>query len=70
MSEKDLREKILSLTKEYASIVNSNKKFIPGKTVIPFAARYFDEEEYINLVDAALDAWFTTRRWIEEGDVM
>ena len=68
MSEKELREKILSLTKEYASIVN--KKFIPGKTVILFAARYFDEDEYINLVDAALDAWFTTRRWIEEGDVM
>jgi CDP-6-deoxy-D-xylo-4-hexulose-3-dehydrase len=70
MSEKELREKILSLTKEYASIVNSNKKFIPGKTVIPFAAHYFDEEEYINLVDAALDAWLTTRRWIEEGDVL
>jgi len=25
MSEKELREKILSLTKEYASIVNSNR---------------------------------------------
>jgi len=69
MSEKELREKILSLTKEYASIVNSNKKFIPGKTVIPFAARYFDEEEYINLVDAALDAWLTTGRFAEEFEM-
>ena len=69
MSEKDLREKILSLTKEYASIVNSENKFIPGKTVIPFAARYFDEEEYVNLVDASLDAWLTTGRFAEEFEM-
>ncbi|MGC8637186.1 MAG: lipopolysaccharide biosynthesis protein RfbH [Athalassotoga sp.] len=69
MSEKDLREKILSLTKEYASIVNSKNKFVPGKTVIPFAARYFDEEEYVNLVDSSLDAWLTTGRFAEEFEM-
>jgi len=66
MGEKELRKKILFLTKEYASTVNVDKKFIPGSTQIQFAGRVFDEEEYINLVDAALDAWLTTGRFAEE----
>jgi CDP-6-deoxy-D-xylo-4-hexulose-3-dehydrase len=66
MNQKDIRQKILSLVKEYACIVNSRKEFIQGNTQIQFAGRVFDEEEYINLVDAALDAWLTTGRFAEK----
>ncbi|MCL5276195.1 MAG: lipopolysaccharide biosynthesis protein RfbH [Deltaproteobacteria bacterium] len=66
MKEKELREKILSLTREYAHSIESNKKFVPGSTQIPFAARLFDENEYINLIDASLDMWLTTGRYAAE----
>ncbi len=34
--------------------------------MIPFAGRVFDEEEYINLVEASLDGWLTTGRFAEK----
>lgn len=40
--------------------------FVPGKTIIPFAGRVFDDSEIVNLVDAALDTWLTTGRYAEE----
>ena len=61
----DLRKQILELTKRYIQ-EKPKEQFIPGKTVIPFAARVFDENEYVNLVDSALDGWLTTGRYAEE----
>jgi len=61
----DLRKQILELTKKYVN-EKSKEEFIPGKTIIPFARRVFDENEYLYLVDSALDGWLTAGRFVEE----
>ncbi|SHF15577.1 CDP-6-deoxy-D-xylo-4-hexulose-3-dehydrase [Marinitoga hydrogenitolerans DSM 16785] len=61
----EIRKEIINLTKKYAKN-KIKKEFIPGKTTIPFAGRVFDEEEYINLVEASLDGWLTTGRFAEK----
>ncbi|HOJ93650.1 MAG TPA: lipopolysaccharide biosynthesis protein RfbH [Fervidobacterium nodosum] len=61
----DLRKEILNLTREYAKS-KITSKFIPGESVIPFAGRVFDEEEYVYLVESALDGWLTTGRFAEQ----
>ena len=61
----DLRKQILELTKKYVS-EKPKEEFIPGKTIIPFARRVFDENEYLYLVDSALDGWLTAGRFVEK----
>lgn len=61
----DLRREIINLTREYAK-QKSVSKFVPGESVIPFAGRVFDEEEYVYLVESALDGWLTTGRFAEQ----
>ena len=60
------REEILELVKSYYEEQFAQKDFEPGKTMIPFAGRIFDEEELVTLVDASLDFWLTTGRYAEE----
>ena len=60
------REEILELVKSYYAEQFAQKDFEPGKTMIPFAGRIFDEEELVTLVDASLDFWLTTGRYAEE----
>jgi CDP-6-deoxy-D-xylo-4-hexulose-3-dehydrase len=64
-NDKKKREKILELV---ASYVESKpvEKFIPGKTWIRYAGRVFDADEYVSLVDAALDGWITAGKYSEE----
>jgi CDP-6-deoxy-D-xylo-4-hexulose-3-dehydrase len=42
------------------------EKFVPGKTWIRYAGRVFDTDEYVSMVDAALDGWITAGRYTEE----
>ncbi len=58
--KKDLKEKILSLVKEYYINFHSTKKFIPRKTKINYAGRVYDEKELQNLVSSSLDFWLTS----------
>lgn len=60
------RDEILNLVKEYYKANFASKTFEPGKTMIPFAGRIFNEEELIHLVDSSLDFWLTTGRYAEE----
>jgi CDP-6-deoxy-D-xylo-4-hexulose-3-dehydrase len=64
--EKELREKILDMVKEYYIYKFSNQKFICGKDYIKYAGRVFDERELCNLVDSSLDFWLTSGRYSEE----
>jgi len=57
---------IANLVKQYYIENHSERRFVPGETMIPFAGRVFDEKEMINLVDASLDFWLTTGRYAEE----
>ena len=59
------RAKILELVSEYVKS-KPDEKFIPGETWVKYAGRVFDEEEYLFLIDAALDGWITAGRYSEE----
>ena len=43
-----------------------SEKFIPGKTLIDYAGRIYDEKEMIRLADACLDFWLTAGRHAKE----
>ena len=66
----DKRERLLRQQASDAAIayyhhVHAPKKaFTPGDR-IPYAARVFDENEIVNLVDSSLDFWLTTGRYAE-----
>lgn len=66
--EADLRYQILELTRKYIR-EKQKEEFLPGKTLIPFARRVFDENEYVNLVDSSLDGWLTAGRYEEEFEL-
>lgn len=59
------RSKIFELVSDYVQSKPS-EIFVPGKTWIRYAGRVFDEEEYLSLIDAALDGWITAGRYSEE----
>ncbi len=60
------RQEILNLVEEYYKEQFANNEFVPGKSIIPFAGRIFDEKELKLLVDSSLDFWLTTGRYAEE----
>jgi CDP-6-deoxy-D-xylo-4-hexulose-3-dehydrase len=64
----NLRKEILEKVKQFYLEEHKEKqeKFEPGKDVITFAAKVYDEEEMMNLVDSSLDFWLTTGRYAEE----
>ena len=62
-----LREEILQRVREYSRLTHGANRpgeertgpFVPGDTVIPYAARVFTEEEVEAGVDSVLDFWLT-----------
>lgn len=58
---KKIKQDILKeVTRFYKSRFDGEKtEFIPGKTLVNYAGRVYDEKELINLVDASLDFWLT-----------
>ena len=62
----EIRGKILELVKEYYQESSKESGFNPGKDMVPFAGRIYDEKEMVNLVDSSLDFWLTTGRYAEE----
>lgn len=62
----DLREKIEMLVREYyRKEHNPQKDFQPGDKIF-YSGRIYDEEEMVNLVDAALEFWLTSGHYTEE----
>ena len=59
-----IRKNILKQVVGYFA-ASDKESFIPGKTGIPYAGRVYDEQELVNLVDAALDFWLTAGRYAE-----
>lgn len=41
-------------------------RFIPGKSMVSYADRIYDEKEIINLIDASLDFWLTSGKYAKE----
>jgi len=65
MSEKEIRQHILEMTKEYYNAKFASASYKNGDQ-IPFARRVFDEKELVNLVDASLDFWLTAGRYANQ----
>ena len=58
-----LRNEILRLTEEYGRLHAIKKPFSPGKSVIQYSGRVYDESEIVNLVDSSLEFWLTTGKY-------
>jgi CDP-6-deoxy-D-xylo-4-hexulose-3-dehydrase len=41
----------------------AKRPFRPGNTVVPYAARVYDEREVVALTEASLEFWLTAGRW-------
>ena len=64
-TENEMRKDILKMVNElYRS--RKSEKFIPGKTMINYSGRVYDEKELVNLVDSSLDFWLTSGRYAVE----
>lgn len=64
-SEREAREEILSLVKEYCNTYHRKKEYREGDR-IPYASRVYDSSEMVNLVDSALEFWLTSGRYTDE----
>ena len=67
MTPNSIKQEILRLTSEYSSLVHKANlpgadkisPFIPGESLIPYAARTFREDEVVAAVSSVLDFWLT-----------
>lgn len=69
MTEQELREKISRLVAEFHKTRTTEKTFIPGKTLIRYAGRVFNEKEIRASVEASLDFWLTEGRFAKEFQI-
>lgn len=65
LNEKQAREQILDIVKEYCAIFHEKKEFQEGDR-IPYASRVYDSSEMTALVDSALEFWLTAGRYTAE----
>ena len=66
MTEKQAREQILEMTKEYCEKYHNNKKPYEKGDRIPYASRYYGSEEMVNLVDSSLEFWLPAGRYTDK----
>lgn len=65
-TEKQAREEILDLVKEYCDTYHNVKKEYKKGDRITYAARVYDSAEMVNLVDSSLEFWLTSGRYTEQ----
>ncbi len=65
-SEKEIRRQIFKLIEDLYEARRSDIRFIPGKSVINYGGRVYDEDELIKLVDSSLDFWLTAGRYADK----
>ena len=61
-----LRQEIARLVERYFDAAFADRRFSPGVTPIPCAARVFDHREIAMLMDATLDFWLTAGRFARQ----
>jgi CDP-6-deoxy-D-xylo-4-hexulose-3-dehydrase len=66
MTSDEQRSHILALVHDYARQKEATSPFVAGQTVVPPAGRVLDAQDYVAMVDAALDGWLTTGRFNDE----
>lgn len=58
-----IKQEIRTLVGDYYNEVFQTKEFNPGKTHIPVSGKVIDDADIFNVVESALDGWFTTGRF-------
>lgn len=66
LNEKQAREQILDIVKEYCDTFHNRKEPYEEGQRIPYASRVYDSAEMTNLVDSALEFWLTSGRYTAE----
>lgn len=66
MNEQQARENILEMVKEYCGKYHNQEKPFQEGDRIPYASRYYGEEEMVNLVDSSLEFWLTSGRYTDQ----
>ena len=59
----ELRLEISKLTREFADLKYKERKFKPGRSVVPPSGKVIGATELQHMVDASLDGWLTTGRF-------
>lgn len=65
-SEEQARQIILDMVKEYCDTFHNNDKEYKEGDRLPYAARVYDHEEMVNLVDSSLEFWLTSGRYTKQ----
>lgn len=65
-TEKQAREEILQMVKEYCEKYHNIQKPFEEGDRIPYASRVYDSDEMVNLVDSSLDFWLTSGKYTEQ----
>lgn len=65
-TQEKIKQEIFKKVTDFFRTKEEKVKFIPGKTLINYAGRVYDEKELINLVDSSLDFWLTAGRYARE----
>lgn len=65
LDEKEARQEILKQVSAYCLKYHNKTRYEKGDR-IPYAARVYDDQEMVNLVDSALEFWLTSGRYTEE----
>ena len=65
MNENKERQAILDQVRVYAEKRLSPPQFLPGQSTVPPSGKVLGAEEFVHMVDAALDGWLTTGRYNE-----
>ena len=65
-NEKQAREGILEMVKEYCDKYHNQEKPFKEGDRIPYASRYYGHEEMVNLVDSSLEFWLTSGRYTDQ----
>jgi CDP-6-deoxy-D-xylo-4-hexulose-3-dehydrase len=58
-----LKRQIIIDVAKFGELFNGEKKFSPGKDMVPVSGKVLDSSDFVHLVDAVLDGWFTSGRY-------
>jgi CDP-6-deoxy-D-xylo-4-hexulose-3-dehydrase len=61
--ERQLEAEILERVRELARLRQQTPDFVPGRHMVRYAGRVYDEDEMCNLVKSSLEFWLTAGRW-------
>lgn len=65
-NKEDIKNRIFELTKEYYKAQQSEVKPYSKGSRINYAARYYDENEMLSLIDSSLEFWLTSGRYTQK----